>query len=105
MIVMKPEATEDEIQHVVERVEGVGAKAHMSRGEEVCVIGAVGDREHIARLELEGSPGVDRVVPILKPYKLASSQIRHEERSVLEIGGRKVGGEHFALIAGPCTVE
>jgi 3-deoxy-7-phosphoheptulonate synthase len=69
------------------------------------VIGAVGDREHVARLGLEGSPGVDRVVPILKPYKLASTQLRHGQPSVLEIGGRKVGGEHFALIAGPCTVE
>jgi 3-deoxy-7-phosphoheptulonate synthase len=48
---------------------------------------------------------VDRVVPILKPYKLASAQFRHERASVLEIGGRRVGGEHFALIAGPCTVE
>ena len=105
MIVMKPEATQEEIEHVVERVESVGAKAHLSRGEEVTVIGAVGDREHIARLGLEGTPGVDRVVPILKPYKLASTQTRLDQPSVFEIGGRKVGGEHFALIAGPCTVE
>jgi 3-deoxy-7-phosphoheptulonate synthase len=105
MIVMKPGATEDEIQHVVDRVEGVGARAHLSRGEEVTVIGAVGDREHVQRLGLEGSPGVDRVVPILKPYKLASTQLRGGQPSVLEIGGRKVGREHFALIAGPCTVE
>src|SRR3954452_12144344 len=105
MIVMKAEATEDEVRHVVDRVERVGAKAHLSRGEEVTVIGAVGDREHIARLELEATPGVERVVPILKPYKLASSQLRHGSPSILEIGGRRVGGEHFALIAGPCTVE
>src|SRR3954452_12211709 len=105
MIVMKATATEDQVQSVIERIESVGAHAHPSRGEEVTVIGAIGDREHIARLELEGSPGVDRVVPILKPYKLASAQIRHEKPSVLEIGGRKIGGEHFALIAGPCTVE
>jgi 3-deoxy-7-phosphoheptulonate synthase len=105
MIVMKPEASQEEIQHVVDRVESVGAKAHLSQGEEVCVIGAVGDREHIARLELEATPGVERVVPILKPYKLASGQIRHDEPSVFEIGGRRVGGDHFALIAGPCTVE
>src|ERR671917_1953445 len=105
MIVMKPMATEDEIQAVVERVEGVGAKVHLSRGEEITVIGAVGDREHVARLGLEGSPGVDRVVPILKPYKLASPQLRGGAPSVLEIAGRKVGGDHFALIAGPCTVE
>jgi 3-deoxy-7-phosphoheptulonate synthase len=105
MIVMKPTATEDEIQAVIGRIESVGAKAHPSRGEEVTVIGAVGDREHVANLELEAHPGVDKVVPILKPYKLASHALRHGAASVLDIGGRKVGGDHFALIAGPCTVE
>jgi 3-deoxy-7-phosphoheptulonate synthase len=105
MIVMKPRATEADIEAVIARIESCGAVAHPSRGEEVTVIGAIGDREHVARLDLEGFPGVDKVVPILKPYKLASSQLRGGEPSVLEIGGRKVGGEHFALIAGPCTVE
>jgi 3-deoxy-7-phosphoheptulonate synthase len=105
MIVMKQAATEEEIRAVIDRIESVGARAHPSKGDEVTVIGAIGDREHIARLELEGTPGVDRVVPILKPYKLASSQLKHGERTVLDIGGRKIGGEHFALIAGPCTVE
>src|SRR5436190_399635 len=105
MIVMKPTATEEQIQAVIARIESVGAKAHPSRGEEVTVIGAVGDREHVARLGLEGAPGVDKLVPILKPYKLASYQLRHGQQSVLEIGGRKIGGENFALIAGPCTVE
>jgi len=105
MIVMKQGATKEEIDHVVDRVEGAGARVHLSPGEEVTVIGAIGDREHIARLELEGSAGVERVVPILKPYKLASTQLRHGERTVLDIGGRKIGGPHFSLIAGPCTVE
>jgi 3-deoxy-7-phosphoheptulonate synthase len=105
MIVMKPTATEDEIGAVIARVEGAGARAHVSRGDEVTLIGAVGDREHVTRLELEGAPGVDQVVPILKPYKLASSQLRGGDPSVLEIAGRKIGGDHFALIAGPCTVE
>ena len=105
MIVMKPDATEKEVQAVIDRVRSVGARTHISRGEEVTVIGAIGDREHVARLELEGAPGVDRVVPILKPYKLASTQLKHGERTVLDIAGRKVGGQHFALIAGPCTVE
>jgi 3-deoxy-7-phosphoheptulonate synthase len=105
MIVMNSDATEEQIRSVVDRVESVGARTHISQGEEVTVIGAIGDREHVARLELEGYPGVDRVVPILKPYKLASTQLRHGERTVLDIGGRKVGGSHFALIAGPCTVE
>jgi 3-deoxy-7-phosphoheptulonate synthase len=69
------------------------------------VIGAVGDREHVQRLGLEGHQGVEQVVPILKPYKLSSSQFRHGERSVIEIDGRQIGGEHFSMIAGPCTVE
>jgi 3-deoxy-7-phosphoheptulonate synthase len=105
MIVMNSDATEAEVRSVIDRVESVGARTHVSEGEEVTVIGAIGDLEHVARLELEGFPGVDRVVPILKPYKLASAQIRHGARTVLDIGGRKVGGSHFALIAGPCTVE
>ena len=103
MIVMKATATEDQVQAVIDRIESCGARAHPSRGEEVTVIGAVGDREHVARLGLEGAPGVEQVVPILKPYKLASSQMR--EPTVVEIDGRRIGGEHFSLIAGPCTVE
>jgi 3-deoxy-7-phosphoheptulonate synthase len=105
MIVMKPTATDEELQAVIDRVQAAGARAHLSRGEKVTVVGAIGDREHIARLELEGAPGVDRIVPILKPYKLASTQFKHGIRSVLEIAGRKVGGQHFTMIAGPCTVE
>src|SRR3954471_12016518 len=105
MIVMKQTATPDEVDAVIQKIESVGARAHPSPGDEVTVIGAIGDLEHIARLELNGAPGVDRVVPILKPYKLASSQLRRGGRSVLEIAGRRIGGEHFALIAGPCTVE
>jgi len=105
MIVMKPNATEEEIELVLARVRSVGARAPLSQGEEVTVIGAIGDREHVARLELEGAPGVAQVVPILKPYKLSSSQMRSGSRSVFEIGGKRIGGEHFALIAGPCTVE
>jgi 3-deoxy-7-phosphoheptulonate synthase len=108
MIVMKETATEDEVDAVVEKIERAGALAHRSRGARVTVIGAIGDVEQDVTVEglgLEGQPGVDRVVPILKPYKLASAQIKHGERTVLDIEGRKVGGDHFALIAGPCTVE
>ena len=92
MIVMKEGATEAEVAAVVRRVESVGAHAHVSAGELVTVIGAIGDREHVANLGLDGAPGVDHLVPILKPYKLASLQYRREERTVLDI-------------AGPCTVE
>src|ERR1017187_1722502 len=105
MIVMKPSATPQEVQAVIDRVKSVGARAHVIDGDELTVIGAIGDREHVARLELEATPGVDRVLPILKPYKLASTQIKHGQRSVFDIGGRKLGGGNFAMIAGPCTVE
>src|SRR6185503_6070292 len=105
MIVMKEGASQAEIDAVVKRVESVGAHAHISAGEFVTVIGAIGDREHVANLGLEGAPGVDHLVPILKPYKLASLQYKREQRTILEIEGRRIGGEHFATIAGPCTVE
>src|ERR1700733_11358056 len=108
MIVMKESATEQEIEAVVEKVERAGALAHPIKGARVTVIGAIGDVEQDASIEslgLEGEPGVDRVMPILKPYKRASAEIKHGERTVLEIDGRKVGGGNFALMAGPCTVE
>jgi len=108
MIVMQETASDEEVEAVIEKIELAGAIAHPIKGARVTVIGAIGDVEQdasVAGLGLEGEPGVDRVMPILKPYKLASAQITHGERTVLEIDGRKIGGEHFALIAGPCTVE
>src|SRR3954462_13497025 len=104
MIVMKEGATEEQIQAVVDRVESVGCSAHVSAGEVLTVIGAIGDRDRVAALGLQGAPGVDHLVPILKPYKLASAQLREGERCVVEVDGRRPGGEHFGLIAGPCTV-
>jgi 3-deoxy-7-phosphoheptulonate synthase len=108
MIVMRETATEEEVQAVMDKIEGAGARAHRIVGARVSVIGAVGDVEQDVSVEglgLEGQPGVDRVMPILKPYKLASLEMNHGERTVLDIDGRKVGGDSFALIAGPCTVE
>jgi len=105
MIVMKEGATEDQIAQVVERVESIGCSAHVSKGELLTLIGAIGDREKVADLGLEGAPGVDHLVPIAKPYKLASREFRKGADSILDIAGRKVGGTNFALMAGPCTVE
>jgi 3-deoxy-7-phosphoheptulonate synthase len=105
MIVMKESATAEQVDAVVRQVEHVGAKAHVSRGELHTVIGAIGDRDHVANLQLDGLPGVDHVVPITRPYKLASLQFKREEYSVFDIGGRKIGGNTFMMIAGPCTIE
>ncbi|HEY8581763.1 MAG TPA: 3-deoxy-7-phosphoheptulonate synthase, partial [Capillimicrobium sp.] len=94
LIVMKQTATQDQVQDVAARVEGTGARARVIEGEEVTLIGAIGDADHerhVADLGLETDAAVDRVVPILKPYKLASSQLRNDAPSTLEIGGRRVG--------------
>jgi 3-deoxy-7-phosphoheptulonate synthase len=105
MIVMKEGATEEQVRHVVERIEEAGARAHPSRGEFVTVIGAIGDdRQIVASLQLEGEPGVEKVVPILKPYKLVSNDFRGPD-AVVKVAGRPIGGGSFALIAGPCAVE
>jgi 3-deoxy-7-phosphoheptulonate synthase len=105
MIVMKESATTEQVEAVVRQVEHVGAKAHVSKGELHTVIGAIGDREHVANLELDGMPGVDHVVPITRPYKLASLQFKREEYSIFDIGGRKIGGNNYMMIFGPCTIE
>ena len=105
MIVMKDGATDAEIRHVVERIHDSGARAHVSKGEFITVIGAIGDdREMVATLNLEVEAGVEKVVPILKPYKIVSREFFPEDR-VVTVGGAKIGGGNFGLIAGPCTVE
>jgi 3-deoxy-7-phosphoheptulonate synthase len=76
----------------------------VSRGREATVIGAIGERELLATLPLEGYPGVEQVVPILKPYKLVAREVSPDP-TVIEVDGHRVGDSFFGLIAGPCTVE
>ncbi len=104
MVIMSEAATADEVARVVARVEEIGASAHVSAGERVTVIGVIGDREEITQLPLEAMAGVDRVVAILKPYKLVSREF-HPRDTVVDVRGVKVGGGHFVLMAGPCSVE
>src|SRR3954462_1209467 len=106
MVVMTPQAGEAEIAAVVERLEAVGVHAKVMPGELTTAIGAIGDPEGVRALALEGMPGVDQVIPISRPYKLASSELSHNSPTSFEIAGRRVGGgDGFCLIAGPCTVE
>src|SRR5829696_7307868 len=106
MIVMTPQATEGEIEAVRDRLQATGVHVVVMPGELTTAIGAIGDPEGVAELGLEGMAGVDRVVPISRPYKLASSELNHFEPTVVEVGGRRVGDPaSFTLIAGPCTVE
>src|SRR5438445_5581171 len=103
MIVMTPQASAAEIDAVKHRLESVGnLHVLVMPGELTTAIGAIGDPQGVAELGLEGMAGVDRVVPISRPYKLASSELAHHEPTVLTIAGRSVGGgATFCLIAGP----
>jgi 3-deoxy-7-phosphoheptulonate synthase len=104
LIVMGPGATPDQTEHVVARLAEAGVAARVSRGREATVIGAIGERDLLASLPLEAYPGVHQVLPIVKPYKLVSRELAADP-TVIEIDGRRLGGSHFGLIAGPCTVE
>ena len=105
IVVMKAGATEEELSAVVARVKELGYQPHVIQGVERSVVGAVGDEREKARLQaLEVLAGVESVVPILRPYKLASSQVR-PNRTVVKVDGVSVGGEKLAVIAGPCSVE
>src|SRR4051794_26645876 len=106
MVVMTPQAGAEEIAAVVERLEAAGVHAKVMPGELTTAIGAIGDPEGVREMGLEGMPGVDQVIPISRPYKLASSELSHHEATSFEVDGRRVGGgQTFCLIAGPCTVE
>ncbi len=106
MVVMTPQASEAEIDAVVRRLEAAGVHAKVMPGELTTAIGAIGDPEGVRALALEGMAGVDQVIPISRPYKLASSELSHHEPTLVQVDGRVVGGSRtFCLIAGPCTVE
>ena len=106
MIVMTPQASDQQVEAVRERLATTGVHVVVMPGELTTAIGAIGDPQGVRELGLEGMDGVDRVVPISRPYKLASLELSHQEPTVLDILGRTVGGgTTFCLIAGPCTVE
>lgn len=104
MIIMHTEATDDQIAAVVDRVEENGLRAHLSQGTERTVIGAIGDRRPVILDQFLRLPGVDRVLPISRPYKLASREFRSED-SIFPIDGVDIGGDEIVIIAGPCSVE
>jgi 3-deoxy-7-phosphoheptulonate synthase len=109
IIVMNPHAEKASIDRVVSEVERMGSKAHISAGKFRTVIGAIGEEGQLDQNHLASLDGVEKVVPIMKPYKLASREF-HEDDSIVEIGGGstpavKIGGHHAACIAGPCAVE
>src|SRR6478735_9143597 len=104
IIVLKPHPAPDVVQHVLERIEALGLTPHLSQGVSRTIIGVIGDEQKLQVEPLQAIAGVEQVVPILKPYKLASREF-HPEDSVFEVKGVKIGGGHLAMIAGPCAIE
>ena len=104
IVVMRQGATQEQIVHMVQRVEQLGLKSHVIVGTERTVIAAIGDKRDEYRSSLERGPGVAEVVPILAPYKVASLEVK-PERTVIRVGPLVVGNSHLGVIAGPCAVE
>ena len=105
IIVMRQNSSQEQIEHAMERIRELGYEPHPIQGVERTVIGAIGDERGKNRLQSLGSlDGVENVIPILKPFKLASQEMGPEP-TVIEVGGVKIGGDGFAFIAGPCSVE
>ncbi len=104
IVVMKVGASQDEISRVRKRIEGAGLKAHISQGTEHTVIGALGRVFPELRDSLELLPGVDQVIPVSKPYKLASREF-HPQDTVFELNDVAIGGNEIVVMAGPCAIE
>ena len=104
IIVMRHGATAKQIADVVAKVESKGMRVNISRGEETTIIGVIGDDRPIDRTQFEALDGVEKTVPILKPFKLASREM-HPQDTLVPLDGLKVGGPKIAIIAGPCSVE
>jgi 3-deoxy-7-phosphoheptulonate synthase len=104
IIVLKPHATPEVVEHVLERITALGFTPHLSQGVARTIIGVIGDETKLQVEPLQAIPGVEQVVPIMKPFKLASREF-HPEGSVFQAKGVKIGGGHLAVIAGPCAIE
>jgi 3-deoxy-7-phosphoheptulonate synthase len=104
IIILKPGATDEQIDHVIGRVEALGLRAHLSRGTHRTIIGVIGDESQFEPGQFQVIPGVADVIRVLPPYKLASAEA-HPEPSVVNVGGVRIGGGHLAMVAGPCAVE
>src|SRR5262245_1357445 len=105
IVVMRRDAKEQDINHMIQQVESLGLKPHVLRGTERTVIAAIGDERAAAGVGvLESGPGVDEVLPVLAPYKLASVETKSEP-TVIRTRSLTIGGGRLGVIAGPCSVE
>ena len=104
IIVLKPEVTEQQLGDVLKRIEELGFTPHLSKGTQRTIIGVIGDEDKLQSQPLSAIPGVEQVMPVLKPFKLASRE-KHREETVVDLKGVKIGGGSLLMIAGPCAIE
>ena len=104
IVVMKSGSTQPQIEHVISLVREMGLKEHVIVGTERTVIAVIGNDRLKDKSKLETVEGVDKVMPVLAPYKMASREVR-KDRSMVSVGGGKIGGNRIGVIAGPCSVE
>lgn len=110
IIVLRPESTEAQIEHILERIGEMGFKPHVSRGEHRTIIGVIGDEDKLRVAPLSAIPGVEQVLAVLKPFKLASREMRRADTVVVvgqgpDVDPVRIGGGAMVMIAGPCAVE
>ena len=104
IIVFKPRATENDVSRIIAKVEKMGLKTHLSKGEMSTIVGLVGDTTRVDPKQFEVDECVERIMKVSEPYKLANRAF-HPEDSIIDVSGVKVGGNNLTLIAGPCSVE
>ena len=104
IIVTRPGVTDEELDHIRERIESLGPRTHLIRGEHRTVVLCIGEQEDLVNVPLLAIPGVESVRPVMKPYKLASRQADMEPTEV-PFGGGSIGGNALSITAGPCSVE
>jgi len=104
IIVMSPGATKEQLQIVLEKLTKVGLKVHLSEGASRTIIGVIGDKRFISELPIEALDGVEKMVSVTVDYKLVSREFKQED-TIVNVGGVLIGGNHLAVMAGPCAVE
>jgi 3-deoxy-7-phosphoheptulonate synthase len=105
IIVTKPDATEEQIEHILERIKEWGLRAEVSRGAVRTVIGVIGPEDQIRERPIAAIPGVESATPVLKPYKLVAREFRGGNAGTVKIGEVVLGGPEVVLMSGPCSVE
>ena len=103
IIVMKPKASQEQLDHLIEKIKSLGFSVNISKGKERTVIGVIGEEDKLRVQPLEAFPGVEKVMSVLKPYKLISREF-HPENAIIDIKGARFVSTDIFMIAGPCSV-